>query len=231
LEDELSQFYLTSLPFLRRSSQLSGSLDSSKKLFENTCANFYEKFALRWMFSEEDFQFRWGDNRAVDNILKPLDDQIHSFGLTVESKGHLPRFIHQTVTECLVARFLVDHLLTGRHSHKTDKVLVDKNRFHVDKSFINRLLCDSTRRSGVVSRDQRLSTVRRVIIVAAKDGHHKIVELILQSYWILAYCVCQDEIRAIYGNRNEIKGQGLLGADKDGWTPKRQLTAMSESFE
>jgi hypothetical protein len=142
------------------------------------------------------------------------------------------------VAECLVARFLVDHLLTGRHSHKTqfiefrfDKVLIDESRFHVDKSFINVLLCDSTRRSGVVSRDQRLSTVRRVIIVAAKDGHHKIVELILQSYWILAYCVCQDEIRAIYGNRNEIKGQGLLGADKDGWTPKRQLTAMSESFE
>jgi hypothetical protein len=34
-----------------------------------------------------------------------------------------------------------------------------------------------------------LSTVRRVIIVAAKDGHDKIVELILQSYWILASCV------------------------------------------
>jgi hypothetical protein len=121
-----------------------------EKLFENTCTKLYEKFALRWMFSEEDFQFRWGDNRAVDNLLKPLDDQIHSFGLTVESKGHLPRFIHQTVSECLVARFLVDHLLTGRHSHKTHK-----NRFHVVKSFINRLLCDSTRRSGVVSRDQR----------------------------------------------------------------------------
>ena len=161
-----------------------------------------------------------------------MEDQIHSFGLTVKSKDHLPRFIHQTVAEYFVARFLVDHLLTGRHSHKTqfieflfDKVLADESRFHVVKSFINGLLCDSTRRYGVVSRDQSLSTVRRVIVVAAKDGHHKIVELILQGYWILASCIGQDEIRTVFGDRNEMNGQGLLGPDEKGWTPVHWATA------
>jgi Ankyrin repeats (3 copies) len=126
----------------------------------------------------------------------------------------------------------VDHLLKGPHSHKMqfiefffDQVLVDESRFHVVKSFINGLLCDSTRRSGVVSRNQSLSIVRRVIVVAAKDGHHKIVDMILQGYWILASCIGQNEIRSIFGDRHEMNGQGLLGSDKDGWTPVHWATA------